>query len=145
MKIGQHGSLKVTFVSCNLQPQKKFHIINLPKISWVNNSFTWVINFYDKKENVSVAGGCNCKGRVYYQQWPPKKSTTRQVSSMIHSAKPTVSPVVNIVFTWYLYCLARFWKVRTDGRWDGRTKCLNTMITTGSGCGSATWIKTLHF
>ena len=40
------------------------------------------------------------------------KDTTRQVSSMIHSAKPTVSPVVNIVFS--LFCFARFWKMGTD-------------------------------
>ena len=40
----------------------------------------------------------------------------RQVSSMIHSARPTVSPVANIVFA--LFCFARFWKVGTDGRTD---------------------------
>ena len=39
---------------------------------------------------------------------------TRQVSSMIHSARPTVSPVANIVFA--LFCFARFWKVGTDRR-----------------------------
>ena len=37
---------------------------------------------------------------------------------MIHSARPTVSPVVNIVFAWNLFCYARFWKVGTDGRTD---------------------------
>ena len=31
----------------------------------------------------------------------------RQVSSMIHSAKPTASPVVNIVFTWNLFCFEK--------------------------------------
>ena len=36
-----------------------------------------------------------------------------RVSFMIHSAKPTVSPVAKIVFTWNLSC---FWKVGTDGR-----------------------------
>ena len=40
---------------------------------------------------------------------------------MIHSAWPTVSPVINIVFTWNSFSFARFWKVilkrfwRTDG------------------------------
>ena len=34
---------------------------------------------------------------------------------MIHSARPTVSPVfVNIVFAWKLFCFARLWKVRKD-------------------------------
>ena len=36
------------------------------------------------------------------------------MSSMIHSARPTLSPVANIVFA--LFCFARFWKVGTDGR-----------------------------
>ena len=42
---------------------------------------------------------------------------TRQVSSLIHSARPTVSPVENIVFA--LFCFARFWKVWwwTDVQW----------------------------
>ena len=40
---------------------------------------------------------------------------------MIHSARPTISPVVNIVFTWNLFCFARFWKVGTDIHTDGRT------------------------
>ena len=33
---------------------------------------------------------------------------------MIHSARPTVSPVANIVFA--LFCFARFWKVGLDRR-----------------------------
>ena len=33
---------------------------------------------------------------------------------MIHSARPIVSPVANIVFA--LFCFVRFWKVGTDGR-----------------------------
>ena len=40
---------------------------------------------------------------------------------MIHSARPTVSPVANIVFAWNWFCLARFWKVRTCWRTDRRT------------------------
>ena len=39
---------------------------------------------------------------------------TRQVSSMIHSAKPTVSLVVNIALAWNLFRFAKFWKVGTD-------------------------------
>ena len=62
---------------------------------------------------------------------------------MIHSAKPTVSPVVNIVFAWKLFCFARFWKVGTDGRTYERTTCAKTMITSGRDSGSAEWIKRL--
>ena len=43
------------------------------------------------------------------------RETTRQVSS-IQSARPTVSPEMNIVFAWNLFCFARFWKVRMDGQ-----------------------------
>ena len=39
---------------------------------------------------------------------------------MIHSARPTVLPVANIVFA--LFCFARFWKVGTDGRTDNMCK-----------------------
>ena len=52
---------------------------------------------------------------------------TRQVSSMIHSAWPTVSPVANIIFAWNLFCFEKW----------GRTACAKTMIT-----GSAEWINT---
>ena len=36
------------------------------------------------------------------------------MSSMIHSTKLTVSPVVNIVFAWKLFCITRLWNVGTD-------------------------------
>ena len=63
---------------------------------------------------------------------------------MIHSSKPTVSPVAKIVF--FLFCLVRFEKWgRTDGRTYGRTyertTCAKTMIPTGRDCGSAEWIN----
>ena len=54
---------------------------------------------------------------------------------MIHSARPTVSPVVNIVLA--LFCFAKFWKVGTDGR----TTCAKTMIPIGRDCGSAELIN----
>ena len=59
---------------------------------------------------------------------------TRQMSSMIHSVRPTVSPVANIVFT-----LLDFEKW---GRTDGRTTCAKTMIPTGRDFGLAKWINT---
>ena len=54
---------------------------------------------------------------------------------MIHSARPTGSPVVIIVFSWKMFC---FWKSGTDGRTDDM--CGN-MITTGRDCGSVSWIN----
>ena len=52
------------------------------------------------------------------------KHVTRQMSSMIHSARPTVSPVANIIFA--LFC----WILKSgDGRTDGRD------------CGLAEWIN----
>ena len=51
---------------------------------------------------------------------------TRQVSSVIHSARPTV-------FVSSERCFARIWSLRTYG---GRT-CVKTMITTGRDCRSA--------
>ena len=38
---------------------------------------------------------------------------------MIHSARPTVSPVANIVSAWTLFCFCEKW--RTDGRTDDMT------------------------
>ena len=46
-----------------------------------------------------------------------KEDKERQVSSMIHSARPTVA---NIVFA--LFCFARFWNVETDMRTDDMCK-----------------------
>ena len=46
------------------------------------------------------------------------------VSSTIDSARPTVSPVVNIVLAWNLFCFLHFEKW---GLTDGRT-CAKTMI-----------------
>ena len=57
----------------------------------------------------------------------------RQVFSMIHSARPTVSLVANIVFALNLFCFEKW----------GRTTRAKTMITTGRDCRSASWIN-LH-
>ena len=38
------------------------------------------------------------------QEWQSAEITTIQVSSMIHSARPTVSPVANVVFAGKLFC-----------------------------------------
>ena len=47
-------------------------------------------------------------------------TNTRQVSSMIHSARPTISPVANIVFALTLFCFEKWG--RTDGRTDDMCK-----------------------
>ena len=51
---------------------------------------------------------------------------------MIHSARPTVSPVANIVFCCFVLLDFEKW---------GRTTCAKTMIPTDRDCGSAEWIK----
>ena len=60
---------------------------------------------------------------------------------MIHSDRPTVSPVANIVFALNLLCFEK-WE-RTDGPFE-RTTSAKTIIITGRGCGSAEWIKILN-
>ena len=44
-----------------------------------------------------------------------KQKLTRQLSSMIHSARSTVSPVVNIPFTMFCFASFEMWG-RTDGQ-----------------------------
>ena len=64
---------------------------------------------------------------------------TRQVSSMIHSARPTVLPVVNIVFAWNLFCFEKWG--RTDGRHEQKQWSLPAVTM-----GSVSWInKTILF
>ena len=65
----------------------------------------------------------------YIHTWCPsdfwkssKTKQTRQVLSMIHSARLTVSLVFNIVFAWNLFCFGRFWKVATDWWTDNMCK-----------------------
>ena len=59
--------------------------------------------------------------------------TRQQVSSMIHSARPIVMPVANIVF-----CCFVFLDLKSR---DGRTTCAKTMIPTGHDFGLAEWIN----
>ena len=58
--------------------------------------------------------------------------STRQVSSVIHSARPIVTPVANIVF-----CCFVFLDLESG---DGQTWA-KTMIPTGHDFGLAEWIK----
>ena len=56
-------------------------------------------------------------------------------STMIPSAIPTFTPVASIVFTWNLFCLARFSKVTVV------QTCVKAMITIGHEWDSAEWIN----
>ena len=72
------------------------------------------------------------------------KFNTRQglVSPMIHSARPTVSPVANIV----LFCqILKSGDGRTYGLTEGRTTCSKTIIHTGRDCGAAEWVNKFFF
>ena len=61
---------------------------------------------------------------------------TRQVSSLIHSARPMVTPVANIVF-----CCFVFLDLKSGGGWtDGQHA--KTMIPSGRDFGLAEWINT---
>ena len=59
------------------------------------------------------------------------------MSSMIHSARPIVTPVANIVF----YCFVLLDLKSGDGHKDGRTTCAKTIIPTGRDFGLAEWIN----
>ena len=65
-------------------------------------------------------------------------NTTRHVSLMIPSARPTVPSVVMIIiFTRRLVCFVIYRKVGTNVR----TEICEKMITTGRVCGSTEWIN----
>ena len=71
---------------------------------------------------------------LFRQSWLRSRSEKVRkinVSSMIHSARPTVPPVVNIMLIWSLFWLAIFWKVGTDERTE---TCAKIMITAGQDC-----------
>ena len=50
---------------------------------------------------------------------------------MIHSARPIVTTVANIVFCCFVFLDLKIWGARTDGR----TACAKTMIPTGRDFG----------
>ena len=56
--------------------------------------------------------------------------TTRQESSMIHSASPQSRPAVIVAWFWSFGT-----DVRTYGQMDRRTLCVKIVITTGRDCG----------
>ena len=73
---------------------------------------------------------------IYHLLFPELAIKIILTRSMIHLARPTVSPVVNIVFAWNLFFFEKWgW---TEGLTTTRTK---TMITTSPDCGSAEWIN----
>ena len=79
---------------------KLFHRIN-------SNIFTYTVPYILILRTVCVLYVyCSNTLNFIRNQIVTKVSPIRQVSSMIHSAKSTVSPVANIVFA--LFCFARF-------------------------------------
>ena len=64
-----------------------------------------------------------------------QRKNRRMEERMIHLARPTISLVVNIVFAWYLFCFARFWKVGTDGQHVRKQWSLSA-VTVGRPSGS---------
>ena len=65
----------------------------------------------------------------------PKRKSTRQVSSMIHAVRPTVSPVVNVGFSCYLFYFCLILKIE-----NGRPTCAKQLslpaVTVGRPSGS---------
>ena len=57
---------------------------------------------------------------------------------MILSAKPTISSVDHY---FHLKIVLFFPEIRTDQPWDGRTKWVNRVFTTGRDCEKAEWIN----
>ena len=100
----------------------------------------WEIN--DQKQSEFFPGNFQTYKQVEIDLQKPDfwlQKKTRQVSSMIHSARPTVSPVVKIVFTGNLFCFLLYFE--KDGRTDGQTTCAKTIIPTGRDFGLAEWIN----
>ena len=83
----------------------------------------------------------NCENKTLYLVLMQNKLKTRQVSSMIHSAGHTVSPVANIVLA--LFCFTRFWKVGTDGR-ATYVKTIIPTVTVGRSSGSIPYTLCLN-
>ena len=81
------------------------------------------------------------KYKAWYCKYSAKIEQTRQKLSMIHSARPTVPPVVIIFSCDICFIFAIFWKVGTDVQME---TCAKIMITTGRDCGSAEWINSVE-
>ena len=107
-------------------------MLHCPNLSHVHIAlFIWLIHISNNKLIISKLSNCQIN------------PFTRQVSSMIHSARPTLPPVANIVFAWNLLCFEKWG--RTDRRTDGRTTWTKTVITNGRDCGLAGLINNMYF
>ena len=132
--------LLLTYSECNnmIQPfnRKKSNFSNIPcmLISYILTQYLPDIALKIEKSHYIFNPIRNDKKHILQKK---KKNSTRHVSSMIHSARPTVSPVATIIFC----CFVLLDLKSTDGRTNGRTTCAKIMITTGRDCGSADWIK----
>ena len=126
---------KVFFVKKKLQ--KKYWAFQLSsniKIANMMDLQKW------KGKEINLHTMAICRNLNFDDAVSQQKNLVRNktcVPSMIHSARPTVPPVVITILAWKLFCLARFWKVGTDVQ----TTRAKIGITTVRDCWSATWIK----
>ena len=81
------------------------------------------------------------KGRPCTYISEERKNLTMLKSSMIHSARPTISQVAITILIWKLFCIERFWNLGTDVRTKVQTPLSKITITSGRDFGSAEWIK----
>ena len=88
----------------------KKHVWNFPPHTALWYSKLFQLSIQESFPNTYLHGP---RGQKLFQQ---KIKNTRQESSMIHSARSTVSPAVNIVFAWNLLYFARFLNVGVDGQ-----------------------------
>ena len=115
--------------------------------------FYWVCEFFCTPHNSLCDGGSNIWRRTVFRSTTYKsqpcvsvfsyailgriKKKTRQVSSMIHSARPIVAPLANIVFGCFVFLDLKSGNGRTDGRTD---MCKNNYAYLPD-FGLAEWIK----
>ena len=98
-----------------------------------------LINFY-YIDTLFATNLFHMRKMVYWNSWVTMggKVIARQVSSMISTDRPTVTPIAIFVFSWKSLWFAGFWKVRKDGRndrhMDERTNCVKTIITICYNC-----------
>ena len=103
---------------------KSYQLVEQDKLS--KTGHTWMVRSWEK---------------LYENSKRHKSNKKTCVSSMIPSARPTVSPVVIPIHNWNLFCFA-FWKVgRTYGWTYVQTPRAKIVITTGCDYGSASWIN----
>ena len=109
--------------------------------SWYH---TWTTEW---ARNVSKSHfrACTSRSDVIHRKMPTTRPQLRSDQSMHHNYKQEFMCVINdpLGQAHSLICLARFWKVGTDGRTD--ITCDNSNDHPTSDCGSALWINYQYF